>query len=141
MQLCLIQYGSPEYQEMVALRYEHLRKPLGLFFTPQELEKEKEDFLLGVFLNKKLIGCCTLSPSVSLLKLRQMAIDLKHQRSGIGKALLHFAEKTAIENGYRTILLHARETAVDFYSKSGYAIVDGPFEEVTIPHYKMEKKL
>jgi predicted GNAT family N-acyltransferase len=39
------------------------------------------------------------------------------------------------------MVLHARETAVPFYLKLGYEVVGGQFEEVGIPHFKMEKKL
>jgi predicted GNAT family N-acyltransferase len=37
--------------------------------------------------------------------------------------------------------MHARQTAVGFYQKLGYSITGEPFEEVTIPHYIMEKAL
>ena len=37
--------------------------------------------------------------------------------------------------------MHARETAVPFYERLGYATVGARFEEVTIPHFKMEKRL
>jgi predicted GNAT family N-acyltransferase len=37
--------------------------------------------------------------------------------------------------------MHARKSAVGFYEKNGYKICSGEFEEVTIPHYVMEKEL
>jgi predicted GNAT family N-acyltransferase len=37
--------------------------------------------------------------------------------------------------------MHAREVAVGFYRKCGYAVQGEPFLEVTIPHFHMEKKL
>ena len=37
--------------------------------------------------------------------------------------------------------LHARQVAVPFYERLGYSIVGEPFEEVSIPHFKMEKGL
>src|SRR3954468_17706304 len=61
MALKLIDFGSPEYKQMVQLRYNILRKPLGLEFDPQELEKEKHDILLGCFDDGKLEGCCLLT--------------------------------------------------------------------------------
>ena len=70
-----------------------------------------------------------------------MAIAENRQQEGIGKALLLFAEKTALEAGFNTIVLHARENAVVFYKKSGYDVIHGPFTEVTIPHYEMTKTL
>ena len=38
MALKIIDHGSREYQQMVHLRNEILRRPLGLQFTPEELE-------------------------------------------------------------------------------------------------------
>ena len=40
MALKIIDHGSPEYQQMVKLRDVILRKPLGLGFTPEDIEKE-----------------------------------------------------------------------------------------------------
>jgi predicted GNAT family N-acyltransferase len=37
--------------------------------------------------------------------------------------------------------MHARKTATGFYEKLGYVISGGEFEEVTLPHVVMEKKL
>ena len=41
MALKIIDYNSPEYKDMLALRMEILRKPLGLSFTKEDLEKVK----------------------------------------------------------------------------------------------------
>ena len=43
MGLKQIYHGSKEYHQMVRLRDEILRKPLGLSFSPEELEDEKSD--------------------------------------------------------------------------------------------------
>ena len=43
MPLKIIDHGTKEYQQMVDLRNQILRKPLGLEFTEADLEKEKED--------------------------------------------------------------------------------------------------
>ena len=60
MALKMIDHGSKEYQQMVNLRYNILRKPLGLNFTPEELEKEKNNVLIGAFEEDQLLGCCML---------------------------------------------------------------------------------
>jgi len=73
--------------------------------------------------------------------LRQMAVAPSFQQKGHGKALLCFAEKTAIENQYSIICMHARKTATGFYEESGYAIVGEEFTEVGIPHYEMVKRI
>ena len=72
MALKIIDHGTPEYQKMVQLRTEILRKPLGLSFTSEELEKEKENILIGAFEEDKLLGCCMLIPVNNIeIRLRQ----------------------------------------------------------------------
>ena len=41
MALKILDFGTPEYGQMIKLRDEILRKPLGLSFSESELEKEK----------------------------------------------------------------------------------------------------
>ena len=142
MALKQIDYGSPEYEMMLRLRYDLLRKPLGLSFDPQELEKEKDDVLMGAFEDDRLLGCCLLTQmDAKTVRLRQMAVPNNLQGKGIGRALMIFAENIARDMGYETLMMHARITATGFYEKMGYVKNDGQFIEVTIPHVVMEKKL
>jgi N-acetylglutamate synthase-like GNAT family acetyltransferase len=142
MALKMIDYGTKEYQQMVHLRNEILRKPLGLSFTEEELEKEKDDVLMGAFEDDKILGCCLLTKiDDKSMRLRQMAVPNSMQGKGIGRALMIFAENIARDLGYKLLLMHARKTAAGFYEKLGYSISGKEFEEVTIPHYVMEKVL
>jgi N-acetylglutamate synthase-like GNAT family acetyltransferase len=142
MALKQIDYGSPEYEKMLRLRYDLLRKPLGLSFDPRELEKEKDDVLMGAFEDERLLGCCLLTKmDAKTVRLRQMAVPNNLQGKGIGRALMIFAENIARDMGYQTLMMHARITATGFYEKMGYVKNDGQFIEVTIPHVVMEKKL
>lgn len=127
---------------MIELRNEILRKPLGLYFNPEELNSEKDEILLGAFDEGKLVGCCMLSRSDNgSCRLRQMAVDQNLQKKGIGATLIHFAENIARDRGYRTMIMHARKSAVGFYKKFGYIVMSDEFEEVTIAHYLMGKRL
>ncbi len=127
---------------MVQLRNDILRKPLGLSFTPEELEKEKGEILIGAFEEEKMLGCCMLiTEDPATVRLRQMAVLNNLQGKGIGKALMQFAENIARDRGYRRMTMHARQTAIGFYEKLGYQISGDRFEEVSIPHYIMAKVL
>ncbi len=142
MALKLIDHGSKEYQEMVELRRTILRKPLGLEFDPKELEREKEDILIGCFEDDKLEGCCLLTKTDDkAIRLRQMAVLSGLQGKGFGRVLMQFAENIARDRGYKTITMHARKTAVGFYQKLGYKVSSDEFLELSIPHYIMEKDL
>ena len=142
MALKQIDHGTKEYQQMVKLRTEILRQPLGLSFTPEELAKEKEDILIGAFDDDVLLACCMLTKAENhCLRLRQMAVQNNLQGKGIGASMMNFAEILSRDKGYKKLIMHARETAVGFYEKLGYKVVGNKFTEVTIPHYIMEKKL
>lgn len=142
MALKQIDHGTKEYLQMVKLRNEILRQPLGLSFTPDELEKEKEDILIGAFDEDKMLACCMLTRADhDSLRLRQMAVQNNLQGKGIGASMMNFAEILTRDKGYKKIIMHARETAIGFYEKLGYKVVGDKFTEVTIPHYIMEKKL
>lgn len=142
MPIKIIDHGSREYQQMVDLRMDILRKPLGLHFTDDDLEKEKNDILIGGFEDDDLVACCILTKiSAELCKLRQMAVHQKMQRNGIGHAIMQFAEHVARDAGFKTMTMHARKTAAPFYEKIGYAAYGDEFIEVTIPHVEMRKTL
>ncbi len=142
MALRMIDHGTKEYLQMVHLRNEILRKPLGLVLEEAELENEKEDILMGAFEDDRLLGCCLLTRmDDATIRLRQMAVPNNMQGKGVGRALMIFAENIARDLGYRKLCMHARTTATGFYQKLGYTISGNEFTEVTIPHYIMEKSL
>ncbi len=142
MALKQIEHGSKEYQQMVDLRKEVLRKPLGLSFTDEELAEEKNDILIGAFDDDKILACCLLTKGDNkCIKLRQMAVQDNLQGKGIGASMMNFAETIARDKGFNKMVMHARKTALGFYEKLGYKAFGEEFEEVTIPHYVMEKKL
>ncbi len=142
MALKIIDHDSPEYRQMVEFRSQMLRKPLGLTFTKEDLDAEKDDILIGCFEDDELEGCCILTQTApKTVRLRQMAVSSGLQGKGIGRVLMSFAENIARDRGYRRLTMHARKSAVGFYEKIGYRICGEEFEEVTIPHHEMEKEL
>jgi predicted GNAT family N-acyltransferase len=142
MAVKIIDHNSKEYKQMVDLRYNMLRKPLGLSFSEAELNEEKNNIHIGCFDDDKLEGCCMLVPKDNnTMQLRQMAVVSGLQGKGIGHVLMQFAENIARDRGYKKLIMHARKTAMGFYEKLGYKKVGNEFLEVTIPHYIMEKGL
>lgn len=137
-----IVHGTPAYEETVALRAAVLRAPLGLEFRRQELSREYSQHHLACYQEEVLAGCLVLLPETDLIiKMRQLAVAPQSQRQGIGNALVGFSERFARGLNFTTMILHARETAVPFYEKLGYQCEGKRFEEVSLPHWKMRKKL
>ena len=142
MGLKLIDYKSKAYQQLIQLRLDILRKPLGLTLTDEDILNEKNDIFIGAFDEDELIGCCILTKiEEGTLRLRQMAVQKKLQGKGIGDSILSFAENIARDKGYKKIVMHARDSAIGFYEKFGYSVKSDLFTEVNLPHHIMEKSL
>jgi len=138
----IIEHGSRAYWDCVALRDEILRIPLGLKLSREDLEAEGDSHHLAGYVENRLVACLVLKPlGEGKVRLRQMAVAKSSQRKGIGSALMKFAESHARRLGYSEIIMHARESAVPFYEKLGYAVEGERFTEVTLPHFVMQKFL
>ncbi len=135
----LIKWGSVKYIQSLALRHEVLRKPLGMIFDPAIFPEEKGDIHLVANHGDWLVGCMILTEAGNDLKMRQVAVANKYRRNKVGARMVALAEVKAIEMGKQKMVLHARDSALDFYLSLGYYIVGDQFEEVGIPHHRMEK--
>ena len=143
MYCTIIEWGTPEYEETVALRDEVLRKPLNLKFNSKDLAKEYLDFHFVCYDDcDRLLGCMVLVDlGNKQLKMRQVAVNPKVQNKGIGSYMVEASERFARDNDFTDIVLNARDVAVPFYNKLEYKKTGKPFIEVSIKHYKMTKKL
>ncbi|MBS1730022.1 MAG: GNAT family N-acetyltransferase [Bacteroidetes bacterium] len=142
MGLHIIDYNSEQYKDMVDLRYQLLRKPLGLSLNEHDLQNEQHNIFIGYYDDGKLEGCCMLVPlDEETVQLRQMAVLSGLQGKGIGRTIIRFAENLARDKGFKKITMHARDMAVGFYQKQGYEKKGDVFTEVSIPHYTMEKMI
>lgn len=135
-------HNSPDYHHLVELRRRVLRLPLGMDFTPGQLAGEAGDLHLGAWQGERLLGCLLLTDrGGGTVQMRQVCVEPTLQRTGVGAALVAESEAEARRRGFRRMILHARDTAVGFYLRLGYAEVGAPFEEVSIPHQEMAKDL
>jgi len=140
MDIRVVQHGSPEYEEVVNFRDEWLRKPLGLAFSEVELAAELDQLHFAGYLNGELAACAVLqwlAPDIA--KMRQVAVRADLRGRGLGSILVEFFEKEAKQRGAIRIVLHARVTTLPFYLGRGYRTTGAPFEEIGVPHQRMEK--
>jgi predicted GNAT family N-acyltransferase len=137
------EFGTPAYDESVKLRDDILRKPLKMVFYAEDLAKEYNQTHIGYYdTNGVMVGCLILQDyGDSNIKMRQVAVAEKQQGKGVGQKMVAFSEVYARQNGFTKMVLHARESACPFYDKLSYDRVGEQFEEVNIPHFKMEKVL
>ncbi|MCD6171433.1 MAG: GNAT family N-acetyltransferase [Thermoplasmata archaeon] len=75
-------------------------------------------------------------------QIRYMAVDAYHRKQGIGTMILKKLEEIARKRGAECVVLNARESAIEFYKKNDYHIVEKSYILFgSIQHFKMMKKL
>ncbi len=135
-----VKFASPEYQTLLDLRYDVLRKPIHMKLRPEDTALDEGEYHIAAMDGKRIIGCVLLRPlDQTTIRLRQMAVLPDYQGQGIGAQLVIFAENLARERGFQTVETKARKTAQGFYEKQGYVVVGDEFLEVSLHTIKMIK--
>ena len=137
----LVDHGSEAWKSAVQLREVVLRKPLGSYFTAEELEEEKNHIQIVGLLDTEIVATSVLVPENQSMKMQRVVVKDELRSSGIGSEMMSFCEKISLENGKRHIFCHARDTAVNFYLNNNYRIEGEYFPEDGIPHVKMVKQI
>ncbi|WP_303310080.1 GNAT family N-acetyltransferase [Hymenobacter sp. BT730] len=128
------------------LRYEVLRRP---WQQPAGTERAEDDALPDTFHalvaapDGTALGVGRLHTAApGQAQVRFMAVHPGAQGQGIGRAVLAYLEAEARRRGLTESVLHAREQAVPFYQRLGYAVV-APSHTLfgSIPHFLMRKLL
>ena len=133
-----------EFKHYYHLRWKLLRAPWKQPEGSEYDELEDQCFhLMAIDENAQVIAVARLQfNSSSEAQIRYMAVEQPHERQGIGRQLIKTLEQHAKDNHCKQIVLDSRESAIDFYKKSGYKIVEKTyllFDE--IQHYRMIKNL
>jgi predicted GNAT family N-acyltransferase len=137
-----IEYDSIEYKKSIILRDKILRAPLGLYYTDDYLEQDKNQIILAGYEEKIIQGVLLLQiVNTSTVKMRQVAVKKNRQGKGVGTELVKYSENIAMDRDFKRMELHARDTAIHFYERLGYHCIGEEFEEIGIPHRKMFKNL
>ena len=133
-----------QFKRYYHLRWKILREPWGQAEGTEKDNIENQCFhVMALITDNEVIGVARLQfNSTSEAQIRYMAVDDKHQGTGIGRALVSAIEKHAIESGHTRIILDARENAVNFYQALSYQITGKSYLLFdSIQHFKMLKEL
>lgn len=124
-----------------SLRYEILRKPWNQPLEHDDSEKSAIHAMLVD--NNNYIGVGRLHLiDADTAQIRGMGIDNNYRRQNLGVLIMNYLEQKAKENNVRKIFLHAREEALNFYTKCGYKNVEkSHLMWGQIQHFLMEKIL
>jgi len=119
-----------------------LRQPLGFTRDAVVFPFEAESLHLVALDAGRVVGCVLFHPEgTESGRLFQMAVEPDRQGTGLGTLLVRALEAEVVRRGFREVILHARETAVGFYARLGYAPIGAPYTEVGIPHQNMRRAL
>ncbi len=136
---------SADFEAYFNLRYELLRKPWKEAKGSEKDDQEDSSFHVCAKYNNEIVGACRLQfldEQKSVAQIRYMCTSNKLQGKGIGKKMLEFAEAYAFENLAQKVILHSRESAVNFYKKCGYTVIEPSYLLFgCIPHFLMEKSI
>jgi GNAT superfamily N-acetyltransferase len=134
------------WQQVFALRYAILREPWNQ--PPgSEIAEDDASSLHAAILdahNNVIATARIHRVSEEEAQIRFMAVAKEWQGKGIGEAVLRFTEGLGRRNykGIISYCLHARENALEFYTKNGYTLVEKSYVLFdTIQHYYMKKSV
>jgi GNAT superfamily N-acetyltransferase len=134
--------GSDLHAQALRLREAILRRPLGLPLTEEEIADDAGRRHFCAVADGAVVASVSFKPlGPHTLQLKQMVVAEDRQREGLGARLLAYAEDWARRVGYGVIILNARIGAEEFYTRLGYRCEGDVFDENTIPHIRMTKRL
>lgn len=137
-----IKTTDPEYSAERMLRWEVLRKPMGLPPGSEFSPEDPESLHLVALENKSLIGCILFHPeSKHQGRVFQLALAEDYRGRGFGRKLIHALEEFLVKNGYLSIYCFVQEEIAGFYERMGFNSESETVSLNGIPHLKMKKNL
>ena len=135
------------FEKYYYFRWKILRMPLGGKLGSERDDIENESFHLYIKNNSNnviAVGRIHLIENhkeLLLGQIRYMAVHEKYQKMGLGSLLLKELEMIALKNKADEIILHSRESAINFYKKNNYLIIEKSHLLLNqIQHWLMKKK-
>lgn len=134
-----------EFEAYYDLRWRVLREPWGLprGSEKDELEDEAIHIIAVEETTSTVVGTGRLhKENDEIGHVRQMAVEERYRRKGIGSMILEELHSHARRLGLKKIVMDARDVALDFYRNAGYETMGEGFVLLgSIPHHKMEIRL
>jgi GNAT superfamily N-acetyltransferase len=132
-----------ETERYYDLRWRVLREPWTSARESCTDDHEGDAFHVAAWMGSRLVGAGRLHFNSPLeAQVRYMAVEPDCAGRGIGSRILRKLEEEARRQGAARVVLNARETALGFYGKHGYRLVDRSgvlFDSIV--HWRMEKDL
>jgi predicted GNAT family N-acyltransferase len=132
-----------EWETYYDMRYRILREPLGKERGSERNEGDATGIHFALYDNDKLKAIARLdNAGENSAQVRFVAVETVLQGKGYGRQIMEATEVTAKNAGSHTMILHARDYAVDFYLRLGYQMIEPSYKLFDVlQHYLMEKQL
>lgn len=135
---------AQEWENYFDLRWRVLRQPWGQPRGSERDDLDAEGFHLMVRGSAGAVvavGRLHLN-SPSEAQVRYMAVDETCRGRGLGSRILSGLEDRALSESVTSVVLNARDSAINFYRRHGYS-VEGPVEILfgEVRHFRMRKDL
>jgi predicted GNAT family N-acyltransferase len=130
-----------EWEHYYDLRFRILRQPWGKEPGSERDATDAQSMNRMLVRGGRVVAVSRLHfNSATEAQIRYMAVETSLQGQGIGALLMHHMEQLAVELGAERVVLEARENAVAFYERCGYAVTQKSYLLFgCIQHYTMEK--
>lgn len=132
---------AAEWDRYYDLRWRVLREPWSQQRGQERDEFEDGAIHLALWLENRMVAVGRVHfPEPGVAQVRYMAVEPELQGRELGGRLLQALELRAQEAGAQILVLNARDRAVRFYRRHGFAVVEQAerlFD--VIPHWIMEK--
>lgn len=132
-----------EWEDYFDLRYRVLRKPLDQPLGSERNEGDETGIHFAVYDNRQLKAIARLDQSdEKITQVRFVAVEANSQGKGYGRLIMEATEQFAKSEGNTKMILHARDYAVDFYTKLNYKTIEPSYKLFDVlQHFLMEKEL
>ncbi len=142
MKFRFIRTQDPEYATELMLRWENLRKPLGLPPGSEVLPEDKDSLHFTAYDKKQMVGCVVFHPeNKEKGRLYQMAVSQEYRGKGFGRKMIATLEQFLSKSGYKEVYLYARDESIGFYKRVGYHLDGESTQLAGISHFLMSKTI
>jgi len=146
VELLAVDHEWARFGEVLDLSYAELYCPFGVVRDAEWYHPAHgSEFAVALDERGRIVGTARLLPGAGdpERQVRQVVVAPAARGLGVGRLLMQALEGTARTEGAVELWLHARESAIGFYERLGYACEGDRFVSplTGIPHRTMRKRL
>ncbi len=135
--------NEAEWETYFDLRYRILREPLNQPRGSERNDGDASGVHFALYEDDELKAIARLDQHDNkIAQVRFVAVEKHIQGKGYGRQIMEATEKHAVLRGDEKMILHARDYAVDFYTRLDYSLIEPSYKLFgVLQHFLMEKTL